>query len=74
MTRVVETIDASVPARKALATFVGASQTHRAYPVVRGRAFIAQALVPYQFDLAVASAHCGLCRNEAGLKTTPMPD
>jgi CBS domain-containing protein len=36
MTRAVETIDADVPVSEALSTFFGPSQTHRAYPVVRG--------------------------------------
>jgi CBS domain-containing protein len=36
MTRDVKTIDASLPVREALASFFGPSQSHRAYPVVRG--------------------------------------
>lgn len=40
MTRTVETIDAALPVHEALATFFGTSQTHRAYPVIRGDALV----------------------------------
>ncbi|NRO99014.1 CBS domain-containing protein [Paraburkholderia sp. NMBU_R16] len=40
MTRTVKTIDAAMPVHDALETFFGASQTHRAYPVVRGERLV----------------------------------
>ncbi|GLU35073.1 chloride channel protein [Trinickia caryophylli] len=70
MTRTVETIDASVTAREALATFFGASQTHRAYPVVRNDVLIGIAdratlaalgagERPERFDLPLGEALAG---------------
>ena len=58
MTRNVETIDAALPLREALATFFGTTQTHRAYPVVRGERLIAVA------DRATLAA---LSQGESGL-------
>jgi H+/Cl- antiporter ClcA/CBS domain-containing protein len=40
MTRSVETIDASLTTHEALKTFFGESQSHRAYPVVRGNKLV----------------------------------
>ena len=40
MSRTVQTIDADLTVREALATFFGVAQSHRAYPAVRGGAVI----------------------------------
>ncbi|MEO8849846.1 MAG: chloride channel protein [Casimicrobiaceae bacterium] len=40
MTRDVQTIDAALPAREALARYFGATQAHRAFPVVRDGALV----------------------------------
>ena len=56
MTREVKTIDADMSVREALATYFGATQTHRAYPVVRDGALIGMVDRAVLATIATASA------------------